>query len=427
MDCKNYRTIALIPHASKIVLGIIHQRMLSYYEQELSETQAGFRKDNGTRDQIMNMRLICEKQIEHSKNVYCCFIDYSKAFDCVDFELMWRTLLSFGIPKYLVECLKDLYQNQTAEVETVVGRTGPLSVQRGVRQGYPLSPMLFNMYSELIMRHALDKWEDGIEIGGKLYNNLRYADDVALLATTEGNLQQLVNDVGKASERFGLSLNAKKTQVMVIGRHTSSINIMYNGAPLEQVKQFIYLGASFNEKGDTIKEVKRRVAIAKRASGDLHRIWRNREIPIPLKKKLVQLMIWPIMSYGSETWIYLKSVHNMINVFERWCYRRMLRISWTEHVTNDEVFNRANTKPTLLDELLMRRLAFHGHLVRKGGITLDLMIGRLHGTRPRGRPRTTWLKDLTTHANISYKESMTIPRDRKKWRSVGNPRRTPDE
>ena len=86
--------------------------------------------------------------------------------------------------------------------------------------------MLFNLYSELIMRHALEKWEDGIEIGGKLYNNLRYADDVALLAMTEGKLQELVNDVGK--ERFGLSLNAKKTQVMVIGRHTSSINIMYN-------------------------------------------------------------------------------------------------------------------------------------------------------------------------------------------------------
>ena len=117
------------------------------------------------------------------------------------------------------------------------------------------------------------------------------------------------------------------------------------------------------------------------------------------------------MSYGSETWIYLKSVQNMINVFERWCYRRMLRISWTEHVTNEEVFNRANTKPTLLDGLLKRRLAFHGHLVRKGGITLDLMIGRLHGTRPRGRPRTTWLKDLATQANISYKEAITIPRD----------------
>ena len=118
---------------------------------------------------------------------------------------MWRTLLYFGIPKYLVECLKDLYQNQTAEVETVVGRTGPLSVQRGC----PPSSMRFNVYSELIMRHALEKWEDGIEIVGTFFNNLRYAYDVALLATTERNLQQLVNDVGKASERFGLSLNQR--------------------------------------------------------------------------------------------------------------------------------------------------------------------------------------------------------------------------
>ena len=105
----------------------------------------------------MNMRMIGEKQIEHNKNVYCCFIDYSKYFSCVDFELMWRTLLSFGIPKYIVECLKDLYQNQIAEIDTAVGRTGPLSVQSGVRQGSPLSPMLFNLYSELIMIHALEK------------------------------------------------------------------------------------------------------------------------------------------------------------------------------------------------------------------------------------------------------------------------------
>ena len=80
-----------------------------------------------------------------------------------------------------------------------------------------------------------------------------------------------------------------------------------------------------------------------------------------------------------------------------------------EHVTNEEVFNMVNTKPTLLDGLLIkRRLAFHGHLVRKGGITLDLMIGCLHGTRPRGRPITTCLKDLATQANISYKEAITI-------------------
>ena len=98
-----------------------------------------------------------------------------------------------------------------------------------------------------------------------------------------------------------------------------------------------------------------------------------------------------------------------------------------EHVTNEEVFNMANTKSTILDGLIKRRLAVHGYLVPKGGITLDLMIGCLHGTRLIGRPRTTWLKDLATQANISYNEAIIIPRDRKKWRSVGNPRRPPDD
>ena len=85
-----------------------------------------------------------------------------------------------------------------------------------------------------------------------------------------------------------------------------------------------------------------------------------------------------------------------------------------EHVTNEEVFNRANAKSILLDGLLKRRLAFHGHLVRTGGITLDLMIGHIHGTRPRGRPRTTWLKDLATQANINYTEAITY---RETWLS----------
>ena len=145
-----------------------------------------------------------------------------------DSVIFWHSKLSSGvlerpIPKSDSRSRDSSWPNRT-----------PLRAKRR-RQGCPLSPMLFNLYSELIIRHALEKWEDGIEIGGKYYNNLRYADDVALLATTEGNLQQLVNYVGKASARFDLSLNAKKTQVMVIGRHTSSINIMCNGAPLNKL------------------------------------------------------------------------------------------------------------------------------------------------------------------------------------------------
>ena len=127
-----------------------------------------------------------------------------------DSVIFWHSKISSGvlerpIPKSDCRSRDSSWSNRT-----------PLSA-KGRPSRLPISPILFNLYSELIMRHALEKWEDGIEIGGKCYNNLRYADYVAHLTTTEGKLQELVNDVGKASERFGLSLNAKKTQVIVIG------------------------------------------------------------------------------------------------------------------------------------------------------------------------------------------------------------------
>ena len=116
----------------------------------------------------------------------------------------------------------------------------------------------------------------------------------------------------------------------------------------------VYLGARFSEKGNTINRVKRRVAMAKRGMDDMHRIWRNNELPIPLKRKLVQLMIWPIMTYGSETWIYLKSLQNMVNVFERWCYRT--DECYASHGWNMSPMMRCLTRPTQNPHSLMDSL-----------------------------------------------------------------------
>ena len=142
-------------------------------------------KDNGSRDQIMNLRLICEKQIEHSNNVYCCFIDYSKAFDCVDFELMWRTLLSFWHSKISSRVLERPIpkSDSRSRDSSWPNRTHPSAKGRPSRL-----PTFTNAVQPVQRTHYEtcpgEKWEDGIEIGGKVYNNLIYADDVALLATT---------------------------------------------------------------------------------------------------------------------------------------------------------------------------------------------------------------------------------------------------
>ena len=146
--------------------------------QELPDVQAGFRKDRGTRDQIANIRWIIKKAREFQKNIYFCFIDYAKAFDCVDHNKLWEILEEMGIPDHLTCLLRNLYAGQEATVRTGHGKTDWFQIGKGVLQGCILSLCLFNLYAEYIMRNAgLDEAQAGIKIARRNINNLRYADN----------------------------------------------------------------------------------------------------------------------------------------------------------------------------------------------------------------------------------------------------------
>src|SRR6218665_1967257 len=157
--------------------------MESTIKRELPDTQAGFRKAQGTRDHIANMRWIMERQLEYGKEVNICFIDYSKVFDYINHELFWKTLLEMGRPKHLMQLLKGLYGDQSAVIRTEFGDTDRFKIKRGVRQGCILSPFLFNLYATRIMRKAeMEEAKEGVKIAGRTLNNLRYADDTTLMA-----------------------------------------------------------------------------------------------------------------------------------------------------------------------------------------------------------------------------------------------------
>ena len=144
-ECSNYRTIVLISHASKVMLKILQARLQQYVNHELPDVQAGFRKGRGTRDHIANIRWIIEKAREYQKNIYFCFIDYAKAFDCVDHNKLWKILKYMGIPDHLTCLLRNLYATQDATVRTRDGTTDCSQNGKGVCQGCILSSCLFNL------------------------------------------------------------------------------------------------------------------------------------------------------------------------------------------------------------------------------------------------------------------------------------------
>ena len=189
---------------------------------ELRDVQAGFRKGRGTRDQIANIHWIIEKGREFQKNTYFCFIDYAKAFDCVDHNKLWKILKEMGIPNHLTCLLRNLYAGQEATVRTGHGKTDWFQIGKEVSQGCILSLCLFSLYTEYIMRNAgLEEAQAGIKIVGRNINNLRYADDTTLMAESEEELKSFLMKVKEETEKVGLKLNIQKTKIMASGPITS--------------------------------------------------------------------------------------------------------------------------------------------------------------------------------------------------------------
>ena len=174
------------------------------------------------------------------KNICFCFIDYAKAFDCVDHNKLWKILKERGIPDHLTCLLRNLYAGQEATVRTGHGTTGWFQIGKGVCQGCILSPCLFSFYAEHIMRNAgLGEAQAGIKIAGKNIKNLRYADDTTLMAESEEELKSLLVKVKEESGKVGLKINIQKTKIMASGPITSW---QIDGETMEIVADFILGG-----------------------------------------------------------------------------------------------------------------------------------------------------------------------------------------
>ena len=211
---------------------------------------------------------------------------------------MWKILKEMGIPDHFICLLRNLYAGQEATVRSGHGTMDGLQIGKGVCQGCILSPCLFDLYAEHIMRNAgLDDAEAGIKTAGR-NNNLRYADDTTLIAESKEELKSLLMKLKEESEKVGLKLNIQKTKILASSPITSW---QADGETTETMTDFIFLGSKVTADSDCSHEIKRHLLLGRKATTNLDSILKSRDIILPTKVHLVKAMVFPVVRYGFES------------------------------------------------------------------------------------------------------------------------------
>ena len=296
------------------------------------------------------LQVLMEKIIAIDKKVSIIFTDYSEALDSVSHCNLFEAFLEMGFPKHLVVLLKSLYVNQRAINRWNRERTQEFVIGRGARQGCIISPHLFVTYTEKAMRDKeVSKY--GVKFGGTHISNLRYADDTALIARRENctAYQPLTNSVNEVGKGMNIRLNVKKTKLLVAGADLDEVhNIQIDSETVEQVDHFKYLGSTKYNIANCSKDIKSRIAIAKKRMVDLQVLWNDKNLSMPLKMKLVKTLVWSALVYGAESWTLWKADESRIMAAEMWIWRRMLNISWKQKRTNTSILCDLDTERKLL-------------------------------------------------------------------------------
>ena len=258
-DTNSYRGIMLINTLSKIFSHLLNNRLLKWASQlnKISVCQFGFQPNKSTKNCIFTFHAIISKIVSQGKKLYCCYIDYQKAFDLVNRGFLWQKLIRDGCSNIMVRALQAMYDNVKACVKYKNKCSQFLNINAGVKQGDPLSPFLFIFFINDILENISTGNEDALSINNLNLFMLLYADDAVLFSTSPEMLQNMMNKLYDYSSIWNLKVNTNKTKIMIFekGRKTN-VNIYYNDVLLEVVDTFKYLGTMFYKNGCWIRTQK---------------------------------------------------------------------------------------------------------------------------------------------------------------------------
>ena len=393
----NYRGISLMSIVGKLYNRILLERMRIHIDPILRYNQNGFRKSRGTVEHVLAIRRIIEGIDVKGGSAVLTFIDFKKAFDCINRGRMMKILKEYGVSDEVVKQLSAMYTDTKSTVRTNDGSSEFIDITTGVLQGDTLAPFLFVIMIDYVMRLAERvSGSVGLELVARKSSrrdaikicDADFADDIALINSNMTHAQLFLSNVEKYAGDIGLSINSKKTEYIILGKSIADTGLMTKEGNIKRVYDFKYLGCWIM---NTKKDMLTRIGQAWIAAKKLNLMWRS-QLDRKNKISFFQATVQSVLLYGCESW----SLNDTLSKRLDGAYSRLLRyalnVNWYDDITNVDVYG---DLPKISKVVTIRRVRFAGHCIRANQPVALLVLWEMEGKyRAGGQNIKTYPKIL---------------------------------
>ena len=337
----------------KTLCQLINNRIQGFVDTALWEKQAGFRQGRDCSDQTFVLRNIIEHCEEWQKFVVLTFVDFRRAFNCVHRESMWIVLEIYGIPRKFISLIQNTYDGSESCVMVGLDHTDWFILATGVRQGYVLSPLLFNILLEFVL-WKIDTIECGFQwkCAERLWD-LDYVNAICLLVSDVDKMQRMVDTLVTEGKKIGLTNNSAKTELMKI-RVDQPQSMSIGDYILKEVNSFVYLGSRLCSNGDKRSEIKPRLGKASYAFNFLSKVRKEDRLSPATRLKLFNAIVASALLYCCVSWKRLQGIEERVRRFESICSRKVMKLKWHQHVSKKELRQRTGQQ-SVVEKLKIAR------------------------------------------------------------------------
>ncbi|KAL4152688.1 hypothetical protein QTP88_000521 [Uroleucon formosanum] len=379
-----------------------------------------------TIDHIFTVKQLVEKHYEFDNDLHLLFIDYKQAYNSINREVLWDTLITFGIPAKIVKMIKLCMNKTRCKVRFNQHISDEFEVKTGLRQGDALSPILFNIALEMVVRKTQKKYGGvNLEENRRQCGVLAYADDIIILGSDSQEVKAGTKELIINSKDIGLQINEGKTKYMVISRRENhEENLEVENYKFERVQNFKYLGVTINSKNNNHDEIKIRLTAANKCYYGVTSILKSKQVSLKSKITIYKVIIRPVLLYACETWPTTKGDEDKLAILERRILRRIFgpkinNMTQQYEKRNNIEIQQLYKEPDIVAVLKNRRMAWAGHVWRSNGLMKEVLKWKPQGKRPLGRPKQRWIDKVEKNlAEIGIRDGEIIAQDRDRWKQV---------